>query len=90
MVVLTVVVTAGCAGDISGEQAVFKNKLGAYFNSWGIKASYNFYGSYVDITNTDASSGVDFFCTYKLNDNKTAWLKVSTDDGCGDASVTVP
>ena len=88
VLVLTAVMTVGCAADIRGEQAVFKRKVDYTYGFFGVAVSYSFYGTYVDIT-VDPG-GENFVCTYKLNDNKTAWLKVSTGDRCGDGSVDVP
>jgi hypothetical protein len=91
MLVLTVVVTAGCAGDISGEQAVLKSKMDKGVEAYQdvfpeLTVKYNFYGTSVDII---LQEPFNITCTYKLNDSKTAWLLVGGDE-CAMASISVP
>jgi hypothetical protein len=92
LVVLTVVVFAGCTdyGDISREQAVFKEKIGGMYNYvYGTWVDYNFHGNSVDIQAADFEAN-DFSCSYRLNENKTAWLKVGGDANCFSGDISVP
>jgi hypothetical protein len=91
MFVLAVVVTAGCAGDISGEQAVLRSKMENIVESYQrifpeLTVEYNFYGTSVDVI---LQEPFNVTCTYKLNDSKSAWLLISGDP-CTLASISVP
>jgi len=91
MLVLTVVVTAGCAGDISGEQAVLRSRINRSVEAYQdvfpeLTVKYNFSGTSVDVIFLEP---FNITCTYKLNDSKTAWLLVSGDD-CALVSISVP
>ncbi len=91
MLVLIVLVTAGCAGDISGEQAVLRSKINKGVENYQrvfpeLTVEYNFSGTSVDVIFQEP---FNITCTYKLNDSKTAWLLVSGDD-CTLVSISVP
>ena len=92
MLVLTVVVTAGCASDISGEQAVLRSKIDKIVESYQrvfpeLTVEYNFSGTSVDVIMLEP---FNITCTYKLNDSKNAWLLVGGDDDCKLVSISVP
>lgn len=93
MLVVTSVLVVGCATDISGEKQVFQSKTEEYYSLFqrildGFQVDYAWHEEYVDITARSAE-GVIQECTFKLNESRTAWLKISGSEYCAD-SVSVP
>ena len=93
--VLAAVLTVACAADIAGEKQIFESKMG---QSLSILASimtspavsYQWNGTSVNLTLRDrVEDGMVLQCTYKLNDSKSAFLRIGGDDYCPD-SVSVP
>ncbi len=95
MFALVAVLTVACAADIRGEQQIFGTKSAAWLDAWKLildtpAIGYEWNGTSVNVTLRDYVSEVVYWkCTFKLNDSKSAWLRIGPSEYCPD-SVSVP